>query len=222
MPSTRTIFFDIDDTLLDDTHAMTRAVEAFRLHVRDPRPAEEFHARWRSALDRHFARYISGKVGLQEQRRDRVREVLGRNLPDEEIDATYTIYMTEYESSWRLFPDALPCLDALKHHRLAVASNGNTDQQRRKLSSVGVLDRFDPVIVSEAAGCAKPDARVWRGAGCDLDGAVHIGDNFDADIVGARNAGLRPVWLDRKRTGRAVPPDVTVIHSLRELPSLLR
>src|SRR5579871_4659877 len=125
----RVIFFDIDDTLLDDTHAMTCAVEVFRTHIGDPRPKDDFHAHWRSALDRHFARYLAGEVGLQQQRRDRIREVIGNRYADDELDAVYRVYIDTYESNWRLFPDALPCLDALSHHRLAVASNGNTEQQ---------------------------------------------------------------------------------------------
>lgn len=221
MPNKRVIFFDLDDTLMDDSYAMSCAVEVFRTHIGDPRPADKFHAVWRVALDRHFARYLAGEVGLREQRRDRVREVMGVQLPDDDVDRVYASYLGAYESSWRLFPDALTCLDALSHHRLGVVTNGNTEQQRRKLASVGILDRFQHVIVSEAAGCAKPDARMWRGAGCDLTGAAHIGDNFDADVVGASSAGIRAIWLDRNRTGRKVPRDVTVIHGLGGLPELL-
>src|SRR5579871_988435 len=114
----RVIFFDIDDTLLDDTHAMTCAVEVFRTHIGDPRPKDDFHAHWRSALDRHFARYLAGEVGLQQQRRDRIREVMGVALPDDHVDAVYAGYLSAYESSWRLFPDTLACLESLSHHRL--------------------------------------------------------------------------------------------------------
>jgi putative hydrolase of the HAD superfamily len=58
-------------------------------------------------------------------------------------------------------------------------------------------------VISEAAGTSKPDPEIFRyasaRAGQPLDGAWMIGDSAEADITGARNAGLPGVWLHRGR-----------------------
>jgi putative hydrolase of the HAD superfamily len=78
----------------------------------------------------------------------------------------------------------------------------------------------------------KPDAGIFLFA-CDLFGvapveAWYVGDRLETDAVGARSAGLRGVWLDRTASAglaeraRASALGIPVIHSLGELPALVR
>jgi FMN phosphatase YigB (HAD superfamily) len=87
---------------------------------------------------------------------------------------------------------------------------------------------LDAVISSEQHRCDKPHRSFFL-AGCALLGvepadAVYVGDNPRVDVVGARNAGLHTVWLNR--LGRRWPDDLepadAVITSLGELPGILR
>lgn len=195
------ILFDIDGTLLDET-AAERAGAAVLHACADPtRPLDEFVAAWDAALDTHFERYLRGEVDFQGQRRARIRSLLGDSLDDAAADGLFDVYLGAYESAWSLYRDAVPCLDALAGHRLGVVSNGRGAQQRRKLERTGIADRFDCIVISEEVGRRKPDAGIFIHAcaavGTAPEEAIYVGDRYDTDALGARQAGLAGVWLDR-------------------------
>ena len=64
-----------------------------------------------------------------------------------------------------------------------------------------MIDAFDDIVVSADHGINKPDARLFHIAldrlGVSPAQAVHVGDSWSADIEGAINAGIRPVWFNR-------------------------
>ena len=218
------VLFDIDDTLLDHTAACRSA--AMRLHHQygGSSSLERFLANWMDALDRHYDRYLAGKISFHEQRRARVRDVIDRALSDEAADGVFADYLAAYEQAWTLFPDVLPCLDSLASFRLGVISNGHEPQQRNKLAKTGILDRFEHVVISSDAGCAKPDSAIFLRACTQAkespSNAVYVGDRYDVDAQGARAAGLHGIWLDRmhQASSEHTPP---VIRSLTDLFALL-
>jgi putative hydrolase of the HAD superfamily len=221
------ILFDLDDTLLDDATATREAADALRDHLEIVESPLEFRRRWFDSLHHHSTRFTAGEITFQEQRRARIRDAARATLSDRDADAIFAIYLTVYEQSWRLFADVRPCLDALVQHRLGVVSNGNARQQRHKLARLGILDRFECVVVSEDCGWAKPDPRIFARA-CELGrGAppdvVHVGDRQDIDVLGAVRAGLRAVWLDRHGSdfGEHASSDVPRLTTLANLPALV-
>jgi putative hydrolase of the HAD superfamily len=218
------VLFDLDDTLLDDAQATSVAVDAFHEHVETSLNVNEFRRIWTAALNRHFARFVSGETTFIEQRRARLREVVQPNLTDAAADELFVVYLTTYQSAWRLFPDVLPCLDALYLHRLGIVSNGSSTQQRDKLRQLGILDRFADVVISEDCGWAKPDQRIFHRA-CSLAGvnpreAIHVGDHRLNDVAGAAGAGLRAIWLDRHGPEIA-NSGITRLTTLTGLPELV-
>ena len=84
-----------------------------------------------------------------------------------------------------------------------VVTNGNVAQQERKLRHTGLDREVAGWVIWEGAGLRKPDPAIFRlaaaQAGQSLDGAWMIGDCAEADIEGARGAGLPGVWLHRGR-----------------------
>lgn len=229
------IFFDIDDTLLDERGAQ----EVYLRHCfelwRDRLPHDHlsFRSAWHSSAVRHFERWLQGEITHQDQRRARVRDVFQRpDMSDAEADARVREFADVYETSWSLFEDVLPTLDALRGEVLGVITNGTDAQQIAKLERMGIADRFALILTSEAAGAAKPSPAIFHAAAARLDCAVgdcvHVGDDVVRDILGASAAGVRPVWLHRG-PGTGVthprvtePPDgVATIGSLLELPALL-
>lgn len=99
------------------------------------------------------------------------------------------------------FTDGL--LDLLKFHRLE--------------------PYFDSVTYSQAVGASKPDPRVFlhalERAGCDPGEAVHVGDSWEGDYLGALGAGMNAIWLNR--AGRNAPQPCRQIRDLRGLIPLL-
>lgn len=83
--------------------------------------------------------------------------------------------------------------------RLGVVSNGGESAQEQKIDALGIRSHFSTVVISGAVGVRKPDPRIFHLA---LDGVSAraaecwmVGDHPVLDIAGARDAGLRPVWL---------------------------
>lgn len=211
------ILFDLDGTLLDHDAAERQGAlafaAAFGLEV------SGFLERWREVSGWQLGRFLAGEIGFAEQRRLRVREMLGRALSDDEADQVSKVCLDAYENGWRLYPDVLPCLERLRGARLGVITNGNREQQLAKLESTSILSSFTPVVTSEDAGAAKPDPDIFRVA-CGWAGVLpaactYVGDRLDIDAHAAARAGVRGIWLDRAASA-ADTPGVEVIWSLEE------
>jgi putative hydrolase of the HAD superfamily len=76
-------------------------------------------------------------------------------------------------------------------------TNGNAD-----LARIGIDDHFAGCIAAREAGHAKPDAPIFHAACARLRLAphevLHVGDDPELDIAGARGAGLRSCWINRR------------------------
>lgn len=218
------ILFDLDDTLLDHAFAFDVATAAVHRISGVALSAGEFAQRWSLSHRRHFDRYLRGEITYASQRRARVRETVDAGLSDAEADRILDVYLAAYESSWRLFGDVLPCLDAVSGAQLGVVTNGHPKQQRDKLERLGIANRFEHVLVPDECGHAKPDPRIFVAAcakfGRATSEAVYVGDSYELDACAARAAALGGVWLDRGRAASAshVAP---IIATLAELPELV-
>lgn len=102
--------------------------------------------------------------------------------------------------------------------RLAVVSNSN-GTLRSLLDRLGLLAAFEVVLDSAVEGVEKPDPRLFQralaGLGVAPAAAVHVGDIYHVDVVGARAAGIRPVLLDE--AGLYPDADCPRVRSLVEL-----
>jgi len=122
-----------------------------------------------------------------------------------------------------LFPEVVPALEVLASHFQVIAvTNGNAN-----LETIGIRHLFDDVVTAAMAGAAKPAAAVFAMA-VDVGGSsnaetLHVGDHPHYDVDGARAAGLRTAWVNRKAAAwpdEFVAPDIEVVH-VGELPGLL-
>lgn len=197
------IFFDIDDTLLDYKSSQDTAAKAFSEKYATHIPApDQFVNVWNRVTDHHMARYLSGKISFQEQRRCRIRDSLGLELSDQKADDIFADYYQTYEDSWQLFPDVVDVLDKLAGRQLGVITNGDKANQTYKLNRLGLLSYFGEVITPACAGAAKPDPAIFRLAasvvGKRPEECWYIGDNHALDYNGALASGFNSVWLNRK------------------------
>ncbi|MSP22136.1 MAG: HAD family hydrolase [Dehalococcoidia bacterium] len=112
-----------------------------------------------------------------------------------------------YESAWprhlRLFPEVPALLEELtQRYRLAIVSNGLSAEQRLKISALGLDRHVEVAAISEEVGARKPEPAIFHHVlaafGVTPAEAVHVGDDFRADIEGARSAGLvAGIWVNR-------------------------
>ena len=129
-------------------------------------------------------------------------------------------------NSATLYDDVVPTLQHLRDagFKLAIVSNWDTplDPLTERL---GIADYFDTITASHdmRVRSEKPDSHIFNytlaAVGVSAAEAVHVGDTYEADIVGARDVGIRPILLDRDGI-QACKWDET-IRSLSELPEML-
>jgi putative hydrolase of the HAD superfamily len=117
------------------------------------------------------------------------------------------------------YGDVRPSLIRLRsRYRLFALSNGNADLQR-----CGIADLFSGHVTASAAGAAKPDARIFAHllemAGVEAHQVMHIGDDPLADVVGAAQAGMQAVWLNRdaREWPKALAAPPRTISTLAEI-----
>jgi putative hydrolase of the HAD superfamily len=220
------IFFDLDETLVDDKAATVAGIVALRRFRPETVDHSGFLEKWLLLSDTMFQRYLDGVPEYQShayRRRKRIQSIWPE-LTDSAADRISADYLAAYESSWTAFDDVLPCLDVLSCHRFGVITNGQTEQQIQKLVQTGLKSRFDVIVVSSEVGAAKPDQRIFaeacRRAGESADQCWHVGDRIDKDPLPAVAAGLHGVWLNRD-LNIPVDPRVPTIRGLTELPELL-
>ncbi|WP_030460536.1 HAD family hydrolase, partial [Kitasatospora sp. NRRL B-11411] len=234
----RGVLFDIDGTLYDYEEAeeagLHEHLEAEGLSGRFASSAEALRV-WREIRDEEHPRFLSGELTFAAQKAERIRRFLAQagvvgalESTDEAATAWFASYAVRRDAIRRAFDDAQPTLGALAgRFQLGVVSNSVTAHQRAKLDAIGLLGYFtEPLICSQEHGAAKPAASIFL-AGCEALGlapaeVAYVGDDYDKDAVGARDAGLQAIWLDRSSSGGsgAVDAGIRVIASLTELMNL--
>ena len=154
------------------------------------------------------------------------------NLPDDVIRKALDNLFTITQTNWALEEDALSTLKKLEKdgYRIGLISNAGDDQDvHQLLRRFGIAAYFDFILTSAACSYRKPHPRIFELAIANWyflpSETVMVGDNLDADIRGAKNAGLYAVWINRRAGPSSedqprVQPDATV-STLAELPALL-
>jgi putative hydrolase of the HAD superfamily len=128
---------------------------------------------------------------------------------------------------WSLVPQGLaPAIDKMRATgvRAAVVSNSE-GFLARILSDLGILGVFDLVIDSGVVGVEKPDPRIFvlalESLGVPPSRALHLGDNYATDVLGARAAGLRVALVDPFGHLEGRHPDVPRVAGAPEVASLI-
>jgi putative hydrolase of the HAD superfamily len=154
------------------------------------------------------------------------------NLPDDVIRKALDQLFAVTQTNWILEEDALPTLRKLEKdgYRMGLISNAGDDQDVHQLvRRFEISQYFDFTLTSAACSYRKPHPRIFELAIANWyflpSETVMVGDNLDADIRGAKSAGLYGVWISR-RAGYSsedqprVQPDASV-STLSEIPALL-
>jgi len=112
----------------------------------------------------------------------------------------------EKEVPLELYPDVEPLLGRLKSagYSLALISNAPPDTPK-VVEALGLTRFLENVVISGVVGYSKPHPEIFRialrRAGVEPSQAIHVGDLYESDVVGARNAGLEGVLIDRDGAG---------------------
>jgi putative hydrolase of the HAD superfamily len=120
-------------------------------------------------------------------------------------------------SEWRIYDDVLPTLEELTRRGIRLGIISNWDNRLRPLlATLGLASHFEVTMISAEFGCSKPTRKIFD-ATAKLFGLapaeiLHVGDNWDADVAGARMVGFRSVQI-----ARGSPKNADRVTSLLEL-----
>lgn len=124
-----------------------------------------------------------------------------------------------------LFDDVLPALDMLKLQSLTLGVLSNINRDMDALSrELGLEIYLDFTVTSGQVGAGKPHPPIFLAAleraGVEPHEALHVGDSYSSDVLGARGVGIQPLLLDRDGLHTDVT-DCPRIASLMEVPEYL-
>lgn len=121
---------------------------------------------------------------------------------------------------WESYPDVKPGFEELKNRGVAVGLVSNWDTRLADIfHELGLSTYLDCIVSSATVGLSKPDPRIFEVAlsrvGCEAEEAVHCGDHYFSDVIGARSVGITPVLMNRWDV--ELPADCMVVTSVEEL-----
>lgn len=223
----KTIFFDLDDTLLDFTRAEAEALRR-ALTEWDVPAGEAVLRRYHEINAAQWELLEEGKLTRDQvlvRRFDLLFGELGLDRPAGQVCLRYEEYLKQ--GRW-FVPGARELLITLSpRYDLYLASNGSAAVQHSRLDLAGIRPFFRDLFISEEIGFDKPgraffDACFARIPGFSRETALMVGDSLTSDIRGGRDAGLRTCWFDPlgKPRREDIVPDYR-ITDLGQLPALL-
>ncbi len=228
MPEYKHLFFDLDHTLWDfDANARETLSELYSIFDLDKRistPFADFYPKYLFHNEVLWDRYHKGLISADELKWKRMwRTLLDFKIADEPLARDLSGKFLEILPTKKLlFPHTVEILDYLTERKYALhlITNGFEKTQWSKLNNSGLGGYFTHVITSEMSNSLKPKKEIFEyamdKAKATLPESIMIGDNLDADIQGAMNAGMDSVFVNHVNASTDLNPTYTVTH-LKEL-----
>ncbi|MCC6601363.1 MAG: noncanonical pyrimidine nucleotidase, YjjG family [Crocinitomicaceae bacterium] len=240
------LFFDLDGTLWDLKRNTRLAMEImFDRYASDglhPHLFEDFFRRYHHHNDEAWALYSIGKIEKHVLRVVRFERAFGDvqiSKNDEFIERFASEFLDVCPRQPNLLEGTIELLEhCRKKYKLHIITNGFREVQGVKMKTTGIEKYFEKIINSEDVGVRKPDPAIFtyalQKAGAEKEESLMIGDDWNADILGARDSGLDQVFINttermmhelgtisKERPGRHNYQPTFSIESLTELLSVL-
>lgn len=226
------LFFDLDHTLWDfDTNAketLSELYQHFNLQEIVTASFTEFYTTYLHHNAILWDRYHKGFITTEDLKWKRMqRTLLDFKIGNDDLSKEMSNKFLEILPTKKiLFEHTTEILDYLldKKYKLHLITNGFEKTQWSKLNNSNIAGYFTHVITSEISNCIKPSKAIFEYAlnksGALLAESVMIGDNLDADIQGATNAGMDSIFVNHINTDAENSATYTIYH-LKELESIL-
>ena len=225
------LFFDLDHTLWDfDANAKETLIEIyvfFDLEKKGVVPFEDFYKLYKIHNEILWDRYHKGFINSEELKWKRMwRTLLEFKIGDEVLAKSMSEKFLEILPTKKLlFPYTFEVLGYLRdnNYDLHLITNGFEKTQWSKLNNSGLNVYFTQVVTSEASNSIKPQKEIFdyamNKAGAELHQSIMLGDNLDADIQGAINAGMDNIFVNHINVTTLLKPTYTV-KCLKELKTI--
>lgn len=227
----KNLFIDLDDTLWDTASNNRECLEEMYADYGMSRHYASFEAFYSLYMPRNlelWELYRNGRISRRTLIIERFRHVLSPLGISEDSDLFQLnrdfLERTSYKT--KTVPGAHELMEYLHgRYRTFILSNGFREVQAKKLVASGLAPFFDGMILSEDATIHKPNKEIFYYALMNTNSrrtqSLMIGDSWEADIVGARNARMHQLWYNPMRLkNRGFTPTYTV-SSLLEITEIL-
>ncbi|MFP3975556.1 MAG: HAD family hydrolase [Chloroflexota bacterium] len=206
----RAVFFDLYNTLVryepPREELLARTLAEFGIKSRPEEFARPF------LVADEFMHQEQAKSPLSKRSRQEKMDLYARHqeivLEEAGIETTQELIkgllgkMMEVDLKLIPFDDVVPSLTELKDKGLTLGLISNDDRDLRPLcDELGISSLIEVVVTSRDAGKSKPQPEIFqealRRAGVEALEAVYVGDQYKVDVVGAEQAGMKGILLDR-------------------------
>jgi HAD superfamily hydrolase (TIGR01549 family) len=224
----KAVFFDFGQTLVDSADGFRSAEKQVEKKIFEDLGLtswQEFLGRYRIIRKQfHEKSNFSRKAMWQE-----VYWYFCRHCDEKQLESWEDEYWEKVDTSTKPFPETEDVLEKLAaEYGIALITNtqGQKGGDKHRIRLFPQIERFiDVVIVAGESGVPeKPDMAPFvlclERMKVSADEAIYVGDDWRIDICGARNAGIKPIWLKHhlvKRTWPDVEETVPIITSLDKL-----
>ena len=218
------IFFDLDHTLWDfqKNSALTFdfLLKKYQINI----DLNKFLNIYIPINFSYWKLYRDEKITKEFLRYNRLKsslEKLNISLSDDVINKIADDYVISLPVNNFLIKDTILVLDYLRNkYRLHIITNGFTEVQNKKIVNSQIKKYFHSIIDSETVGVKKPNIKIFdyalKVSGARSKNSLMIGDNLEADILGALNAGFHAIHFNNNNE---TPHEHCLI--LNELKSLM-
>jgi len=229
MKTIKNIFFDLDHTLWD--FDKNSDLTFFKILNKNNISIDitNFLNFYHPINKKYWDMYRINKVSKADLRYNRLSETfkkLNYKINDEVISQLAIDYIEHLSDFNHLIPDTLNVLDFLKSkYKMHIITNGFKEVQKRKLEKSNLIHYFETVTISEDVGEKKPHKLIFnhalKVANANVENSIMIGDNFNADILGALGVGMKAIYYDFHKTNEKERENVIIIKRLKEIITIL-
>lgn len=225
------LFFDLDHTLWDfETNAKETMQQLYMINELKEKGVYDFDLFFKQYIHHNellWKRYTGGTIKQDELRWKRMwLSLLDFKIADEALSKKMAAeFLNELPNRKNVFSYTIEILNYLteKKYILHLITNGFDAVQYTKLSNSNLTKYFTQIITSEKANSLKPNKEIFdfalNASDALLEESIMIGDNIDADIKGAMNAGFDTVFVNYQHIKADVQPTY-IIHHLKELEDI--
>lgn len=220
-----TLFFDLDNTLLDFSSSERTAIRRV-LEMNGIAATDETAALYSDINRRYWEAFERGEIPREAIFTGRFEELvkrLGVSADPKKLSADYFVCLSEGHD---VIAGAREILEWARAEgiRIYATTNGVAKTQYKRISDSGLERFFNGVFISEEIGAKKPEKRFFeyvmaRVPNCNKNRVLVIGDSLSSDILGGINSGLSSCWYNPAgNTGNIKPTyEISSLDGLKDI-----
>lgn len=217
------VYFDLDHTLWDFDKNSALTFEAIFKDEKIDIELQDFLGAYVPINSNYWELYRNDQISKEALRTGRLKDsfkLLKFKIPSKTLDVLSNKYIEFLPTFSHLLEDTLDILEYLRpSYQLHIITNGFQEVQTTKMVNSNIFNYFSTITTSEEVGVKKPHPHIFdramRKSKALPENSIMIGDNYAADIIGAKNAGLHTVYFDYYQK-KEISESIT-IQKLKEL-----